>query len=113
MSEENSAVKQADEKFCESCGKVIKEKAEICPNCGVRAAQPVPKTDKSKTTAGVLALFLGGIGAHKFYLGQSGTGLIYLLMCWTLIPALISLFEGLSLLTMSEEAFARKFGQIA
>lgn len=28
--------KAADEKFCESCGEVIRKTAEICPNCGVR-----------------------------------------------------------------------------
>lgn len=111
MSELNSVTKQADEKFCESCGKAIKEKAELCPYCGVRATRFSRVTDKSKTTAGVLALFLGGIGAHKFYLGKSGTGVIYLLCCWTFIPALIAVFEGISLLTMSEESFATKYGQ--
>lgn len=30
---------------------------------------------KDKTTAGILALLLGGIGAHKFYLGRTGLGL--------------------------------------
>jgi hypothetical protein len=33
---------------------------------------------KSKTTAALLALFLGGIGAHRFYLGAWGWGLVYL-----------------------------------
>ena len=28
--------KGADEKFCESCGEIIKQAAEICPKCGVR-----------------------------------------------------------------------------
>jgi hypothetical protein len=60
---------------------------------------------KDKTTAGVLGLLLGGFGAHKFYLGQSGAGIVYLLFCWTFIPALIGLVEGISLLTMSQSAF--------
>lgn len=29
-----------DEVFCTSCGEVIKEKAEICPECGVRQIEP-------------------------------------------------------------------------
>ena len=29
---------------------------------------------KSKTTAALLAFFLGGIGAHNFYRGQTGRG---------------------------------------
>lgn len=28
--------KGADEQFCRSCGEVIKKRAELCPNCGVR-----------------------------------------------------------------------------
>ena len=53
---------------------------------------------KDPTTAVLLALFLGGLGAHKFYLGQTGAGIVYLLFCWTSIPALIALIEvfGLS-----------------
>lgn len=34
---------------------------------------------KNKTTAGLLALFLGGLGVHKFYLGQTLAGVLYLL----------------------------------
>lgn len=41
----------------------------------------------------LLALFLGGIGAHKFYSGKVGTGIAYLLFCWTFIPAIIALIE--------------------
>ena len=33
---------------------------------------------KSSTTAVVLAFFLGGIGAHRFYMGQVGLGVLYL-----------------------------------
>ncbi len=49
---------------------------------------------KSPTTAVLLALFLGGIGAHKFYLGKTVAGILYLLFCWTTIPAWIALFEA-------------------
>jgi TM2 domain-containing membrane protein YozV len=48
---------------------------------------------KDPTIALLLCLFLGGIGAHKFYLGQPGTGLLYLLFSWTFIPVIISIFE--------------------
>lgn len=34
---------------------------------------------KNKTTAGLLAIFLGGLGIHKFYLGFTGPGLVFLL----------------------------------
>ena len=48
---------------------------------------------KSKTTAVILALFLGDIGIHKFYLGQAGQGIIYLLLCWTFIPVILSIID--------------------
>ncbi len=54
---------------------------------------------KSPSTAVLLALFLGGLGAHKFYLGQTGLGIFYLLFCWTYIPSIIALFEAFTLAT--------------
>lgn len=63
---------------------------------------------KSKTTAGILAIFLGFIGIHKFYLGKWGQGLIYLLLCWTYIPAILGVIEGIRYLISTDEVFARK-----
>ena len=64
---------------------------------------------KTKTTAGLLAIFLGGLGFHKFYLGKPFQGLLYLLFCWTWIPSIISLIEGILYLTMSEPEFNLKY----
>jgi len=61
-------------------------------------------------TAGLLALFLGAVGAHKFYLGKPGQGLLYLVFCWTFIPALIGLIEGVTYLASSDESFQAKYG---
>lgn len=41
----------------------------------------------------LLVLFLGGIGAHDFYVGKPVTGLIKLAFCWTGIPVIISVFN--------------------
>ena len=63
---------------------------------------------KSKMVAGILGIFLGGFGAHKFYLGRTGKGFVYLLFSWTYIPSIIGFFEGVSYLLSNEETFARK-----
>ena len=66
---------------------------------------------KDKVTAALLSIFLGGAGIHKFYLGQTGIGILYLLFCWTFIPAIIGFLEGIMLLSMSEEAFNKKYNE--
>lgn len=109
-------MKGMDEVFCSECGEIIKEKAEICPKCGVRqkAAPNVFGTTaangKNRIAAALLAFFLGGIGVHKFYLGKIGQGIIYLLFCWTLIPSIIAFIEFIIYLVMSDEEFNRKYG---
>lgn len=41
----------------------------------------------------ILAFFLGGIGVHKFYAGKISTGILYILFCWTAIPAFIAFID--------------------
>lgn len=48
---------------------------------------------KDPTTGILLALFLGGVGAHRFYLKQTGLGILYLVFCWTFIPAIVAFVE--------------------
>lgn len=94
--------------FCRACGTSIDSRAELCPKCGVR--QKAAAAGQSRMTAVLLAFFLGGLGAHKFYLGKPALGLIYLIFCWTFIPAVVALIEGISYLSMSDEDFAEKHG---
>ena len=42
----------------------------------------------------LLAIFLGGLGIHKFWIGDNILGVIYLVFCWTLIPSFISLIDA-------------------
>ena len=87
--------------FCKHCGKEIEDNAKFCPNCGACAntgtaqqpqyQQPVINVvntntnvnsfgyvHKSKWVAFFLCLFLGEFGAHRFYVGKIGTGIIWL-----------------------------------
>ena len=92
-----------NQKFCKHCGEIIDKDCIICPKCGkqveeLKAEQPtvvVNNTNtntnvnrninnnaggrmKNKWTAFFLCLFLGFIGAHKFYEGKVGMGILYI-----------------------------------
>lgn len=79
---------------------------------------PAGTGSKDKTTAGLFAIFLGGWGIHKFYLGHTGPGLVFLLtntigfsITWillftpNLILGVIAVVEGIIYLTKSDEEF--------
>lgn len=64
---------------------------------------------KDKTTAGLLAIFLGGLGVHRFYLGQTGLGFFHLLFCWFPLSWLVGFISGLVILTMDDDKFNLKY----
>ena len=109
------AARSANEKFCFDCGSAINARAEICPRCGVRQHAPPgfivgsTASGKNRIAAALFALILGGVGIHKFYLGRVGQGILYLLFCWTFIPAVIGFIEGIIYLTMSDASFEEKY----
>lgn len=51
----------------------------------------------------LLCLFLGGIGAHKFYAHKIGAGVCYLIFCWTCVPSFIALIEFIVALCQKED----------
>ena len=62
---------------------------------------------KRKETASILAILGGTIGAHRFYLGQTGRGILNILISMTLIPTILGVLIGLKWLLGSNEAFDR------
>lgn len=113
-----------DSKYCFHCGRIIASAAEICPGCGVRQAPAFHGANSitrgpSRVAACLLAIFLGLLGAHKFYLHQTTQGVVYLvinvLLFWTiLVPvvfSIICLIEGLVYLSYTDEEFSRKYGR--
>ncbi len=70
--------------------------------------QPAPG-EKSRVTAGVLAILIGGLGIHYFYLGKATGGIVFLLLCCTGIPSLLAFVQGIMMLTMTDEQFQQKY----
>lgn len=71
---------------------------------GINPAWPI----KNKVVAGVLGILFGGIGVHKFYMGKIGMGILYLVFCWTGLPAIIGFIEGIVYLCSNDENFQLK-----
>jgi TM2 domain-containing membrane protein YozV len=94
---------------------IIRVKSEICPKCGVR--QPIVygtsglPSGRSRLVASLLAMFLGGLGVHKFYLGQTNLGVVYVVFCWTFIPAIVGFIEGVGFMSRTDEAFDVKYNE--
>ncbi len=93
--------------FCSGCGKQIHKTAVSCPQCGANQRKG---RYKSKVAAGVLAILLGNIGIHRFYLGQ-WWGIFYLLFFWTFIPTFIALIEGVVFLVGDQQKWDDKYNQ--
>ena len=107
-------------KYCKYCGtQVMSKDATFCPNCGKHIEEDnnpiqinIGNNDNINTTVGktknkwvafFLCLFLGGIGAHKFYEGKIVMGILYLLFCWTYIPVAISIVDLIIILGKPRE----------
>lgn len=98
QSQEWSQPHQRPTKFCKHCGQVIDAQAVFCPKCGCQVEQincnptPPPPPNviinnsgptfvgrmRSKWVSLMLCLFLGIFGAHKFYEGKAGMGILYI-----------------------------------
>lgn len=91
--------------YCRYCGVAIDRLDNHCPACN--AGQNLKP--RSRLVAGLLALFFGGLGLHRFYLGQ-WWGLFYLLLCWSGIPMLIALVEAIAFLAADKDDWKARYG---
>ena len=100
--------------YCQNCGVSIQPGQAVCINCGTpvsaqgAAAVAGAVGGKSKVVAGLLAIFLGTLGIHNFYLGYTGKAvaqlLISVLSCGILaiVSEIWALIEGIFYLTSHE-----------
>jgi len=66
---------------------------------------------KDKNIAGLLALIFGALGIHRFYLGQGGLGIAYLIFCWTPIVWLIAFIDAILFFVMDKDVFDMKYNR--
>lgn len=92
-------------KLCSKCGSEINETAVVCVYCVAQQLETLTTTASKRIAAAFFAFFLGSFGAHKFYLGKTGQGILYLLFIWTGLPSIIGLIEGIIYLNKSDEEF--------
>ena len=76
----------------------------------------IPST-KTKMAAGLLGIFLGGLGVHNFYLGFTGKGIAQLLITvlslgmLAFVSSIWGLIEGIMILTASPHSSAARDAQ--
>ena len=63
---------------CRGCGKEVHETAVTCPNCGAPQIPETSSPDKKILPALLLCWCFGWAGAHRFYVGKVGTGVLML-----------------------------------
>ena len=77
-----------------------KETKEELKNTKTKKVATKSKAKKvNKTLYEVLTILFGSIGINKFYAGQIKKGILSILFCWTLIPAILSVAEFITVLT--------------
>lgn len=68
--------------YCHNCGALTTPAQVVCVQCGyaLPAANAAGFGAKSKVVAGLLGIFIGSLGIHRFYLGYTGIGVLQILL---------------------------------
>ena len=85
--EEGTSEDQPATVYCVRCGNGMETGDPYCHGCGWEADRPLPSPAEttipnpsrhSRLTAFLLCIVLGWVGAHRFYVGKIGTGILWL-----------------------------------
>lgn len=93
------ASKDTGSGFCSNCGAAVGENAAICLSCGANISAANGKagqSEKTKTVAGLFAVFLGHLGIHWFYLGFKNKGIMNIAL--SVASALLCFLLGLGVI---------------
>lgn len=71
--------------------------------------KPAREIMKNRGLAIVLAIFLGGLGIHRFYVGKIGSGFLFLIFCWTFVPIILGIIDAIRWSIMGEQRFGELY----
>jgi len=91
----------------------LPEGSSFCPECEEKVSDASSSTsvENKKIITGILAIVLGGLGIHYFYLGKTTAGIlsIVLSLCSCGIWTIIMFIQGILMLLMSDDDFVSKY----
>lgn len=102
--------------YCSNCGEKVPATECFCPKCGVSLKGAAycsgsKRGEDDKIITALLAIIVGGLGIHYFYLGKTKAGILTILLSvitcgiWTCIMFI----QGVLMLVMPDETFKDKY----
>ena len=115
--------------YCPNCGQIIQPGQPTCSRCGTQLNQPQQyqsqnqqawynndpfasgPSGKSRGTAALLALLLGGLGIHYFYLGKAFAGIMTIILTTVTcgLWSTLTLVQAILMFCMDNQTFERKY----
>jgi len=117
-------------KQCPICGTFVPDNSNFCPNCGHNLTQPPQYNGgnaqyydtnnafdsygpegKSRGIAALLAIFLGCLGVHYFYVNKATAGVVTILLCIVTCSlwSILTFVQGIYMLCITNAQFHEKY----